>query len=107
MEWNGVLMNALLKAGHSPLFHSTFLGTQDDKTFRQCDIPMKIGVDRQRYWNSNEVGYPLEWNGHKDEIRFFEPDGKSPLYWGQRWGGGKCVGVAVRLKKSERRGFFL
>ncbi|GBO45514.1 hypothetical protein AVEN_268143-1 [Araneus ventricosus] len=49
------------KAAHSPMFHSTFFGTQDAKPIRRCEIPMKIGTDRLRNCNSNEVGFPLEW----------------------------------------------
>ncbi|GBM88963.1 hypothetical protein AVEN_269063-1 [Araneus ventricosus] len=51
-------LSLLYQAGHSPLFHSTFF---EAKTLFHCKIPLKIGVDRQRCWNFQEVGYPLEW----------------------------------------------
>ncbi|GBM74038.1 hypothetical protein AVEN_57834-1 [Araneus ventricosus] len=33
-------------AEHSPLFNSTIFGTREGKTFRRCEIPMKIGADK-------------------------------------------------------------
>ncbi|GBL74035.1 hypothetical protein AVEN_17218-1 [Araneus ventricosus] len=39
-----------------PLF-----GAREGKTFRQCEIPMKTGADRQRCWNSDK--FDIHWNG--------------------------------------------
>ncbi|GBM30990.1 hypothetical protein AVEN_69231-1 [Araneus ventricosus] len=75
------------KAGYSPLFHSTIFGTRDGKTFRQCEIPMKIGAYRQRCWNSNE--FDIHCNGKPEKLNMIHRDGdKSPVcVCGEHWGG--------------------
>ncbi|GBO21078.1 hypothetical protein AVEN_254520-1 [Araneus ventricosus] len=59
------------------------------KTFRQCEIKMKIGADRQRCWNSND--FDIRWKeGYKNEIRFFETGDKSPVCFGALGREGMC-----------------
>ncbi|GBN45950.1 hypothetical protein AVEN_63741-1 [Araneus ventricosus] len=70
------------------------------------EIPMRIGVDLGKIWNSKVVGFPFILFGYKNEMRFFEAGDKSPVCvcvcGRERWGGGMCVGI--RLEKSERGG---
>ncbi|GBN81995.1 hypothetical protein AVEN_15897-1 [Araneus ventricosus] len=53
------------QAEHSPLFHSEFLGTREGKNFRQYEIPMKIGSNRQSC-SMNLISIGME--GLKNEI---------------------------------------
>ncbi|GBN64482.1 hypothetical protein AVEN_260494-1 [Araneus ventricosus] len=57
---------------------------------------MKIGIDRQRCLNSNEVGFRLEWMAIKMKCDFSRRREITCV------GGGKCFGVAARLEKSGR-----
>ncbi|GBM50849.1 hypothetical protein AVEN_140950-1 [Araneus ventricosus] len=59
-------------------------------------IPMKTGIHRQRCWNSNEVGFPLQWMATKMKYDSSRRAINHPRV-GERWGQGKCVGAAVRL----------
>ncbi|GBO14888.1 hypothetical protein AVEN_90745-1 [Araneus ventricosus] len=91
------------EAGHSSVFHSNFFGTQEGKTFSQCEISMKLGVDRQHCWNSNEDGFPLEWMTIKMKYDSSWRAINHPCVGGAL-GSVKVVGVAVKLEKSVRGG---
>ncbi|GBN69979.1 hypothetical protein AVEN_240208-1 [Araneus ventricosus] len=91
-----------LLRGHSPLFHSTFFGIQEGKTFRQREIPMKIGVDTQSSWNSNEVGYPLEWMAIKMKYDSSRTTINHPCVWGGALVRGNVCGSQTEEIRAGR-----
>ncbi|GBM81375.1 hypothetical protein AVEN_203078-1, partial [Araneus ventricosus] len=64
-----------------------FFGTQDAKPIPQCEIPIKIGADRLRNWNSDDVGFPLEWMAIKMKYDSSRRAMNHPcvLDWKRRW----------------------
>ncbi|GBN96354.1 hypothetical protein AVEN_74831-1 [Araneus ventricosus] len=54
--------NEASKAGHSTLFHSMTFGTREGKSFRQCENPMKIGIEDWKCWM--KVVLPSDASSH-------------------------------------------